>query len=310
MMRGDSPKVLQIHTSGGAMVYPAAPPLPTRKSKSKKSVVRVEKIPVEKAYTFCTETNLTKNFDGNFYVCYSSKISIDKNQEPRRSQKEILGLLSFPDSLLEEVSKVCNPWNEKEAQDNRHLELNRLEDLLLKLAIPFIRIGHLPRGRYFQLKGNLIMVSADLVDSMKKILPLEQNLLPVSLKRKLQYGGHYIKEYIDRPKVKTYLNWFQLHNHLFEDIQYDEKRVDTFEEECMALAAEEDSMKNDLLVNHQEIQLKKEVQDEIFFSDEEEEKEKKDEPKKKSKFELQMEAAMKKKEAGVAAKEEWPATAH
>ena len=174
---------------------------------------------------------------------------------------------------MEEVSKVCTPWNDKEAQENKHIELNRLEDHLLKLAIPFIRIGHLPRGRYFQLKGNLIMVSANLADSMKKILPLEQNLLPVSLKRKLQYGGHYIKEYIDRPKVQTYLNWYRLHNHLFEDIEYDEKRIDTFEEECMAIAAEEDSMKNDLLVNHQEIQLKKEVEDEIFYSDDEEEKE-------------------------------------
>ena len=228
---------------------------------------------MEKAYKYCTETNLTKNLDDKFYVCYSCKISIDKNQEPRRCQKEILGLLGFPDSLMEEVSKVCTPWNDKEAQENKHIELNRLEDHLLKLAIPFIRIGHLPRGRYFQLKGNLIMVSANLADSMKKILPLEQNLLPVSLKRKLQYGGHYIKEYIDRPKVQTYLNWYRLHNHLFEDIEYDEKRIDTFEEECMAIAAEEDSMKNDLLVNHQEIQLKKEVEDEIFYSDDEEEKE-------------------------------------
>ena len=163
---------------------------------------------MEKAYKYCTETNLTKNLDDKFYVCYSCKISIDKNQEPRRCQKEILGLLGFPDSLMEEVSKVCTPWNDKEAQENKHIELNRLEDHLLKLAIPFIRIGHLPRGRYFQLKGNLIMVSANLADSMKKILPLEQNLLPVSLKRKLQYGGHYIKEYIDRPKVQTYLNWY------------------------------------------------------------------------------------------------------
>ena len=57
---------------------------------------------------------------------------------------------------------------------------------------------------------------------------------------------------------------------MFEDIQFDEKRIDSFEEECMSMAAEEDSMKNDLLINHQEIELKKELQEEIIYSDEEE----------------------------------------
>ena len=54
------------------------------------------------------------------------------------------------------------------------------------------RIGHLPRSRYFYVKGELIMISADLAESLQKILPLEQNLVPVSFKKKLEYTGHYI----------------------------------------------------------------------------------------------------------------------
>ena len=45
------------------------------------------------------------------------------------------------------------------------------------------------------------MVSADVVDSMSQILPKEQNLLPVSFKRKIEYTGHYMQEYVDRKKI-------------------------------------------------------------------------------------------------------------
>ena len=99
--------------------------------------------------------------------------------------------------------------------EKKYLQLNRLEDYLLKPVIPFIRIGHLPRGRYFQLKGDLIMVSANVVDTLHKILPVEQNLVPVALKRKMEYSGHYMQEYVDRYKIKEYFQWFQRHNHIF-----------------------------------------------------------------------------------------------
>ena len=78
--------------------------------------------------------------------------------------------------------------------------MNRLEDFLLKPVIPFIRIGHLPRGRYFKLLGDLIMVSADVPETMNKILPIQQQLIAVALKRKITYSGHFIIEYIDKAK--------------------------------------------------------------------------------------------------------------
>ena len=66
---------------------------------------------------------------------------------------------------------------------NKALQLNKLESHLLKLVIPFIRIGHCPRGSYFKVKGNLIMISADITHSLSRILPNKQKLLPVSFKR-------------------------------------------------------------------------------------------------------------------------------
>ena len=69
---------------------------------------------------------------------------------------------------------------------------------MLKPVIPFIR------GRYFQLKGDLIMVSANVVESLNKILPVEQNLVPVALKQKMDYSGHFMQEYIDRNKLQVF----------------------------------------------------------------------------------------------------------
>ena len=33
------------------------------------------------------------------------------------------------------------------------------------------------------------MISADVVETMRRILPVEQNLIPVSFKKKLEYSG-------------------------------------------------------------------------------------------------------------------------
>ena len=153
--------------------------------------------------------------------------------------------------------------------EKKYLELNRLEDYLLKPIIPFIRIGHLPRGRYFQLKGDLIMVSANVVETMNKILPVEQNLIPVALKRKMEYSGHFIQEYVDRDKVKFYFQWFQRHNHLFEEMKLDENLISQFEEDALKMAELEDKEKDQFIKNHNEILKQKEFVDDLYDSEEE-----------------------------------------
>ena len=66
---------------------------------------------------------------------------------------------------------------------------NKLEQFILKLIIPFIRIANCKMGRYLKVQGNLILFSSDLQHSMEKILPQDQMIIPVSLKRKLHYKG-------------------------------------------------------------------------------------------------------------------------
>merc|ERR1712055_1207076 len=69
--------------------------------KSAKNFCSIDKIPIEKIVKFLVQTDLTQNTDGLYYVCVACKKSIDKDQEPTRCQKEILGFLSFPKELKE-----------------------------------------------------------------------------------------------------------------------------------------------------------------------------------------------------------------
>ena len=99
------------------------------------------------------------------------------------------------------------------------------------------------------MKGSVIMISANLTKTIEKILPVRQNLIPVSFKRKLVYGGHYIREYIDKQKLMEYFRFFKINNHLYEDLSLgDLEKVE--EELCSAVGDktddEEDSEKPDL----------------------------------------------------------------
>ena len=98
--------------------------------------------------------------------------------------------------------------NITETDIDQTLQLNKLEAHLLKLVIPFLRIAHCPRGRYIKVKGSIILISSDISHSMSKVLPRKQNLLPVTLKRKLEYTGNYMEEVIDRKKVAAYFHFF------------------------------------------------------------------------------------------------------
>ena len=130
-------------------------------------------------------------------------------------------------------SKIANKKNKYNKNDEQTFELNKLEAHLLKLTIPFVRIAHCPRGAYFKVKGSLIMISADISQSLSRILPQEQNILPVCFKRKLEYKGNYLEETIDKAKVQAYFDFYKENNPLYKDVQFTADFVDQFETECM-----------------------------------------------------------------------------
>ena len=164
---------------------------------------------------------------------------------PKNSKVNKYKFASFPKSLTEVLKAKCHYkeqesnssfYQSEELYDREFLKLNRLEAYILKLVIPFIRIAHCPKGPYLKLKGDLILITADLVHSLNKVLPVEQNLIPVSFKRKLVYSGSYIEEYVEKDKLMLYFNWFKSNNHLFEDVVLDSELIEQFENESLVFA--------------------------------------------------------------------------
>ena len=74
----------------------------------------------------------------------------------------------------------------------------------------------------------MALISADVQETMDNILPREQNLFPVSFKRKLQYEGHYIREIIDRLKCEIWYYWLLKNNIHFFGKEFQVERIDEF----------------------------------------------------------------------------------
>ena len=114
------------------------------------------------------------------------------------------------------------------------MTLSKLEAHLLKLVIPFIRIAHVPGSGEFKVKGPMITVEADVKKTLnEQILPREQELIPVVLKRKFTYKENYIEEIVSKQKIKNYFDYFKLANPLFKNQELDEVRIDKWIESVM-----------------------------------------------------------------------------
>ena len=78
----------------------------------------------------------------------------------------------------------------------------------------------LPSGRQRCIHGPAVNIPTKVnsVCSLLPRLPSETQLLPMKLKRKLSYRGHYMYDFIRPDKVLAALHWLQEHNPLYKDI--------------------------------------------------------------------------------------------
>ena len=200
---------------------------------------KAEKYTVE----FCS---LLKNRSNKQYVCKSCLSEIDRNKVPRKSKINKMKFINYPASFIEELKKSCLFRESSYKFENMYggldyersfFNLNRLESYLLKLVIPFVRVAHCPRGPYLKVKGDLILISSDLEHSMSRILPVNQNLIPVCFKRKLAYSGSYIEEVVEKKKVELFFKFLKMNNHLYKDLKFDSDLLDRFLEDSMSTDA-------------------------------------------------------------------------
>ena len=76
--------------------------------------------------------------------------------------------------------------------------LNLLELRLISLRVPIMKMVALPSGKQRCIHGPAVNVPSkvDTICTVLPHLPSETELVPLKLKRKLAYTGHYMYDYI------------------------------------------------------------------------------------------------------------------
>ena len=105
--------------------------------------------------------------------------------------------------------------------------LNALEKRIISLRVPFMKMVALPSGKQRCIHGPAVNVPSKL-DSVCELLPRlpsETELVPLKLKRKLSYKGHYMYDFVRPDKVISALNWLKNNNPLYHDIPINDNWV-------------------------------------------------------------------------------------
>ena len=98
---------------------------------------------------------------------------------------------------------------------------NDMERMTFRKKIPFMKLGALPKGRQYRIQGPCVNVPSNLepVCSLLPRLPNDALLVPIKLKRRLCYQGHYMYEAIRPSVVLEWLLWLKDNNPHYYDVQ-------------------------------------------------------------------------------------------
>ena len=135
----------------------------------------------------------------NTWICTTCDYAQKRGNLPAQAKANNLRLDSIPEQLS---------------------ELNSLEVHLISLRIPFMKMVALATGKQRSIHGPTVNVPTDLstVCSLLPRLPSQTQMVPMKLKRKLSYKGHYMYEYVRPDKVLNALKWLKTNNILYKDI--------------------------------------------------------------------------------------------
>ena len=169
------------------------------------SVVPLNKGKYSKASTDIIEKVFSDDFshvssDGKQWVCGTCNDALTRGKMPLQAKANGLQLNPIPPELF---------------------ELNALELRLISLRVPFMKMVALPSGKQRCIHGPAVNVPSklDTICTLLPRLPSDTELIPMKLKRKLSYKGHYMYNYIRPDKVLAALAWLKANNPLYTDVE-------------------------------------------------------------------------------------------
>jgi len=138
--------------------------------------------------------------DGIVYTCCTCNQALKRPRIPSQAVANRPELQEIPDTLN---------------------GLNDLERRLISLRIPFMKMLSLPRGGQKAVKGPAVNIptKTDAITTLLPRIPDNASILPVKLKRKLEYSGHYMHHTVRPQKILEALHWLKLNNEHYKDIE-------------------------------------------------------------------------------------------
>ena len=204
---GASEAFVQACKAGPDYVCNCCNRLMYRKTVTEFSTVKYPKVQAKimEAITIPSSSYPTTN--GRIWICRTCDSTLKRGLMPVQSKVNNLQLQNIPSEL----------------QDS-----NQLETRLICLRIPFMKMVALPTGKQRCIHGPAVNVPTDLssVCNLLPRLPSQCQILPMKLKRKLQYRGHYMYDFIRPDKVVAALEWLKTNNPLYKDISVNSEWVE------------------------------------------------------------------------------------
>ncbi|XP_062606870.1 uncharacterized protein LOC134268630 [Saccostrea cucullata] len=153
---------------------------------------------IQKKYHECTSSCPRKCPNSSLWICFTCHRKILSGNIPAEAAANKMSLEDIP----------CELQN-----------LNSLEQHLIALHIPFMKVMALPQGGQRNVHGPVVCVPSNI----KKTSSLPRNrddnlLLRVKLKRKLAYKGYFEYQFVNPNHIKIALDYLKKENKWYKDV--------------------------------------------------------------------------------------------
>ena len=142
--------------------------------------------------------------DGKEWVCRTCDRTLKRGNMPVQAKANGLQLCQVPPDLS---------------------SLNALELRLICLRVPFMKMVALPTGKQRSIHGPAVNVPSkvDTICDVLPRLPSQTEMVPLKLKRKVAYRGHYMYDYVTPQKPLGALRFLKTNNPLYCDIEINDQ---------------------------------------------------------------------------------------
>ncbi|XP_062622277.1 uncharacterized protein LOC134283815, partial [Saccostrea cucullata] len=161
--------------------------------------MEIAKICINNTYVHeCTMSCSTQCKKSSLWICFTCHRKILSGKIPGEAAANKMTLEEIPHQLS---------------------NLNSLEQHLIALHIPFMKVMSLPQGGQRNVHGPVVCVPSN----MRKATSLPRNesenmLLRVKLKRKLSYKGYFEYQFVNSEHIHTALDYLKKNNRWYQDV--------------------------------------------------------------------------------------------